>query len=128
MAKWTIFVGAVLTIIGLLSATLADHSVTGLFPALLGIPVIALGALGRIHYDNRKRILMGALALAVIGFLITVSDVRFGLYLVSVGPVHVENHERVITHSFVALVCGAYLYGGIRWLLSLPRPQAASNL
>lgn len=128
MAKWTIFTGVILTIIGLLSSALADTSVAALTPALIGVPVIALGLLGRIHYDRRKSILLGALAVAAIGFATTVGYVRFGLYLVSVGPVHVENPERVVTHSLVALVCGAYLYGGARWLKSLARTPAASNL
>ncbi len=128
MAKWTVLVGTILTIVGILSASLADTGIAGLFPAFIGIPIVALGALGRINYDQRKPLLIGAIAIAALGFVRTVGDIRLGLYLISVGPVHVDHPDQVVTHSIIAIVCGAYLYGGWRWLRTPPRPQPASNL
>lgn len=128
MAKWTVLVGTILTIIGILSASLADTGMAGLFPAFIGIPIIALGTLGRINYDQRKSLILGALGIAALGFARTIGDVRFALYLVSVGPVHVDNPNQVVTHTVVALICGAFLYGGWRWWRSLSRAPNPSNL
>lgn len=117
-----------MTIAGLLSSTLLDTGAAGLIPAFIGVPIVALGSLGRINYEQRKPLLISALVLAAIGFALTVGDVRYGLYLVSVGPVHVANADLVVTNSLVAIVAGAYLYGGIRWLLALQRTLPNSNL
>ncbi len=47
-------------------------------------------------------------ALAVL--LATAGDVRYLLYLISVGPVQVDTPVRVVVHSILALAALLYLY------------------
>ena len=115
MSKMTIALGGTLIVLGIAAyfAT-GGASVTALIPAFFGAPILVLGVVGLLNEGIRKHAMHGAVALAFLGFLGTVGAVRFALYMVSVGPQHIDNPPAVIVRTLMAILCGVYLYFGIR--------------
>lgn len=115
MSKLTIVLGASLVVLGIVAyLSTGGVSVTALIPAFFGGPILALGVAGHVNEDMRKHFMHAAVALALLGFLGTVGAVRFALYMISVGPQHVDNPPAVIARTIMALLCGGYLYFSIR--------------
>ena len=115
MPKWTLLLGGLLIVLGLASYIgTGGASVTALIPAFFGLPFCLLGGLALGNEGLRKHLMHAAAALALLGFLGSVSAVRFALYMISVGPVHIDNPPAVIARTIMALLCGGYLYLAIR--------------
>ncbi len=115
MARNTTLLGAALIVLGIAAYILtAAESITALIPMFFGLPLVALGQLGQKQEDKRKHYMHAAAGIALLGFLGTVGAIRFALYLVSVGPVHVDNPPAVIARSIMAVLCGIYLYYSVK--------------
>ena len=125
MSKLTIVLGVILCLLGVVAyLATGAASVTALIPTFFGAPILALGVAGSVNEDFRKHAMHAAAALVLLGFLGTVGAVRFAIYMISVGPVHVENPPAVIVRTIMALLCGAYLYFSIRSFVEARRNRA----
>lgn len=127
MSKLTIVFGGALIVLGVAGylATGAE-AVTALIPAFFGIPLLALGGLALGNDQLRRHAMHGAAALALLGFLGTASALRFGLYMLSVGPRHVERPTAVALQCVMAIMCGAYLYFSVRSFIAARRNRLGS--
>ena len=125
MSKLTVAFGLILLVLGIAAYVITGAaSVTALIPAFFGLPILALGVLGQVKEEYRKHAMHGAVGLALLGFLGTIGAVRFGIYMISVGPQHVDNAAAVVVRSIMALLCGAYLYYGIRSFIEARKAPA----
>ncbi len=124
MARNTTLLGAALIVLGIVAYIItAAASITALIPMFFGLPLVALGRLAERQESRRKHYMHAAAALALLGFLGTVGAVRFALYLVSVGPVHVNNPPAVITRTIMAALCGVYLYFSVQSFIAARRAR-----
>lgn len=128
MSKLTVLLGGLLIALGILSyAATSGVSVTALIPAFFGLPLAVLGFMALKKEDLRRHFMHAAAALALLGFAGSVGAVRFALYMVSVGPAHIENPAAVIARTLMALLCGGYLYFSIRSFIEARRNRLAGT-
>ena len=111
MARWALFFGLILLIMGIFAYAGGDHSTTALMPAYFGIILGVLGATARTEKEKTRMIAMHiAAAVGVIGFLMTVSGIRDylqmqkGVYMAH--PKLVQEHaETSLLLLFFVLLC-----------------------
>jgi len=132
MPKVTLGLGAVLFIVGIAGYIMTGgvHK-TALIPSVFGMLLVVLGTVAAANPDMRKHAMHGAAGLALLGLLGTVKALPQGIYLISVGPVHVENPAAVAAQSIMALLCGGFLYLCVKSFRDARRnraEQASSNL
>lgn len=124
MARNTTLLGAALIVLGIAAYVItAAESITALIPMFFGLPLLALGRLAETQEAKRKHYMHAAAGIALLGFIGTVGAVRFALYLVSVGPVHVDNPPAVIARTIMAALCGVYLYFSVQSFLAARRAR-----
>jgi len=129
MPKHSIIFGGAMILLGLLAYFLTGRaSVTALIPAFFGLPILLLGLGSVLRPALRKHLMHAAAAIALLAFFGTVGSLRFALYMISVGPAHVDNPNAVIVQSLMALLSGAYLYFSIRSFIEARRNRAESTL
>ncbi len=115
MPKLTIWLGIALILTGLAGyIATGAASITALIPSFLGAIILACGIVSVINDKLRKHVMHASAALAMLAFLGTVGSIRFALYMISVGPEHVDRPGAVIAQSVTAVLCGIYLYFAIR--------------
>ncbi len=125
MPKYTIGLGVALVLTGA-----GGYFLTGAGPATLlmgaffGVFILVCGVMASMHEQVQKRPLYAATALAAIALLATVGQMRFLLYMMSVGPEHVPQPGAVVTRSIMAILCGLYVYASMRFLAKLPPKPA----
>ncbi|MFP4149555.1 MAG: hypothetical protein ACLFUG_09285 [Nitriliruptoraceae bacterium] len=111
--------GVVLVLLGIGGyAATSAASVTALLPALLGLPILALG-LWAGNEDRRRTAIHAALGLALLGLLGTLMNVVELPAVLSGGDV--ERPTAVVVSSLTALVCAIYLGFGIRSFMAARR-------
>jgi hypothetical protein len=112
MPKLSIYFGIVLILLGLVAyLTTGMQSVTALIPAFLGMPILILGYLSQ-NEKYRKHSMHAVLALAVLGFLGTVSGLpKLVSYL---GGIEIARPSAVIVQSTMAILCLVFLGFGIK--------------
>lgn len=112
MPRTTVALGILLILLGLAAYFgTGRSSPTALIPAFFGLPLLVLGFLG--HKDHlRKHSMHVAAALALIGFLGTVS----GLYeaFVLLGGGAVERPAATVVQALMALLCAIFIALSIR--------------
>lgn len=129
MPKITLLYGTALMVLGIAGYLLTGReSETALIPAVFGVPLIACAVLSWSESPLRKHLMHASVLIAMLGFAGTIGAVRFALYMVSVGPVHVDNPAAVLSRTVMAVLSGAYLYVAIRSFIRVrqEREQAAS--
>jgi hypothetical protein len=107
MGPITIFLGLVLIVDGVVgfTATGSEHF-TALIPAAFGLVFVVLGWLARQEH-LRKHVMHAAAALALIGFLATVSGVPGAVvYLTNSGTV--ERPPAVLSKTVMAVACAVF--------------------
>jgi hypothetical protein len=125
MSKLTMGFGAALIILGVAGyLATGGVAVTALIPAFFGMPILALGGAALVNEDFRKHAMHATSALALLGFLGTAPALRFGLYMLSVGPRHVERPTAVALQCVMAILCGVYLYFSVRSFIAARRKRA----
>lgn len=123
MTTITLAVGAVLTLLGVAGYALTGAaSLTALIPSLVGVLILACGALAR-REKLRRHAIHAALAVALLGALGSLMNV------VKIGQVFAGTAERptaivVSTIMFVVLV--AYIAVGVRSFIGARRGAVAS--
>lgn len=123
MTTITLAVGAVLTLLGIAGYALTGAaSLTALIPSLVGVLILACGALAR-REKLRRHAIHAALAVALLGALGSLMNV------VKIGQVFAGTAERptaivVSTIMFVVLV--AYIAVGVRSFIGARRGAVAS--
>lgn len=76
MARWALFFGLVLLLLGIYAYVEGNHTSAGLMPAYFGIVLGVLGATARQGKEKTRMIAMHiAAAVGVIGFLATASSI-----------------------------------------------------
>ena len=107
----SIFCGLLLSAIGAVGYVYGMNtghaSVTALIPAFFGIVLILLGVVSRANDGLRKHLMHAALALALLGFILTA-----GRLLMKVATI--EMSAAVISQLSMAAVCLVFLILGIR--------------
>ncbi len=93
-------------------------SLTALIPALLGVILVALGAAARAKEGLRKHLMHGALVIALLGFLATVSSF---LKLPTLIDGTAQRPAAVVAQFATAVVCLAFLILGIRSFIDARR-------
>ena len=125
MPQKTIITGSLLIVLGILAYVVTNAaSVTALIPSFFGLPLLVSGIIALKNEQLRRHAMHAAVFVALLGFLGTVGAIRFALYLISVGPTHVDNPPAVITRSIMAIICGAYLYFSIRSFIDARRSKS----
>jgi uncharacterized membrane protein YjjP (DUF1212 family) len=115
-------------LLGLLAYFLTGRaSVTALIPAFFGLPILLMGLGSVLRPGLRKHLMHAAAVVALLAFFGTVGSLRFALYMISVGPTHVDNPNATIVQSLMALLSGAYLYLSIRSFIQARRNRAELN-
>ncbi len=126
MAKLTMIYGGLLILLGVVSYQLTGGaSKTALIPSFFGVPIAALGVLAHLNDANRKHLMHAAMGLSLLGLLGTIRALPFGLYLISVGPTHVDNAGAVAAQSIMAVLSAGYLYLGIRSFIQARKNKTA---
>ncbi len=95
-----------------------NASLTALIPALFGVILVALGAAARAKEDLRKHLMHGALVIALLGFLATVSSF---LKLPTLIDGTAQRPAAVVAQFATAVVCLAFLILGIRSFIDARR-------
>lgn len=115
MSRYTILLGAALVVLGLIAYFVTGRvHVTALIPSFFGLIFLALGGVGQANEAARKHVMHAAAALALLGLFGTVGALRFAVYMISVGPNHVDNPPAIMARSIMAIGCAVYLYAAIR--------------
>ena len=123
MAKVTMVVGILLTILGVLCYVFwkelgaKQQSVTALIPAFVGIPLMLLGWLSLLKPALRMHLMHAAVVLALLGFLLSfgrfvsvmITNPRFGL-------------GRAATLT-MAILCGVYVVLCVRSFIAARRAR-----
>jgi hypothetical protein len=126
MPKITVGLGVILFLLGIVGYILVDGaSKTALIPSFFGVVFIILGGLAVANLNLRKHLMHGAAGLALLGLLGTIKALPQGIYLISVGPVHVDNPIAVAAQSIMALLCGGFLYLCVQSFRAARRKQNA---
>lgn len=115
--------GALLILLGVaFYLVTGQESITALIPSFLGLPLLAVGLLGR-QWELRASAVYAATAFALIGFLATVS----GLWelLLLIGGAEVARPGAVVEQAITALLCLAFLVLAVRAFLQARRERAA---
>ena len=96
-------------------------SLTALIPSLLGLILAGLGAAARAKESLRKHLMHGALLVALLGFLATVSSF---LKLPTLFDGTAQRPAAVVAQFATAVVCLAFLILGIRSFIEARRNRA----
>lgn len=112
MVWFTRGLGAALLLVGIIAylATGAE-SITALFPAFLGLPLLVLGLLAG-RESARQHAIHGALVLALLGVLASAMPLADLPALLTGGEV--ERPVATVTSAITALACLVYLGVGVR--------------
>lgn len=112
MVWFTRGLGAALLLVGIVAylATGAE-SITALFPAFLGVPLLVLGLLAG-RESARQHAIHGALVLALLGVLASAMPLAELPALLTGGEV--ERPVATVTSAITALACLIYLGVGVR--------------
>jgi drug/metabolite transporter (DMT)-like permease len=125
MTSTSIVCGFLLILIGIIGYGYGyangSASLTALIPALLGVILAALGAAAQAKEDLRKHLMHGALLIALIGFLATVSSF---LKLPTLIDGSALRPAAVVAQFATAVVCLAFLILGIRSFIDARRNRA----
>lgn len=125
MPRFTIGLGAALILTGAMGYIMTDAAPASLLIwPLFGAFILVCGVMAATNDDLQTRLLYTATAITAVAFLATVGDVRFVLYMFSVGPEHVSQPGAVIARSIIAILCGAYLYACARSCMQTPPKPA----
>lgn len=119
MPALTIGIGAILTVLGLISyvgSSLASW--TALIPAMVGIPLILLGLLARSE-KARKHAMHAVVGLAMLGFLGTIRVLPQALTLISGG--YVERPGAIVAQMTMACCTFVLVLFGIRSFVAARR-------
>jgi hypothetical protein len=128
MPKITLLYGTSLMVLGIAGYLLTGReSGTALIPAVFGVPLIACAVLSWSESPMRKHLMHASAVIALLGFAGTIGAVRFALYMVSVGPVHVDNPAAVLSRTVMAVLSGAYLYQAIGSFIRVRREREQAN-
>lgn len=118
-------VGAVLVVIGIAAYLLTGaESVTALFPAFLGLPMLILGVVAA-REGARQHAIHAALVLALLGLVGTAANLMELPALLTGGDV--ERPTAVATSAITALACAVYLGLGIRSFRQARRSETAAG-
>lgn len=115
--------GALLIVLGVaFYLATGQESITALIPSFLGLPLLAVGLLGR-QWELRTYAVYAATAFALIGFLATAA----GLWelLLMLGGAEVARPGAVVEQALTALLCFAFLVLVARAFLQARRERAA---
>jgi len=125
MTTIAIVCGFLLILIGIIGYAYGfangNASLTALIPALIGVILGALGATARAKEDLRKHLMHGALVIALLGFLATVSSF---LKLPTLIDGTAQRPAAVVAQFATAVVCLAFLILGIRSFMDARRNRA----
>lgn len=99
----------------------SNASLTALIPAVLGVILVALGAAARAKENLRKHLMHGALVVALLGFLATVSSF---LKLPTLFDGTAQRPAAVVAQFATAVVFLAFLILGIRSFIDARRNRA----
>jgi len=122
MAKLTIGVGAVLTLLGVVGYFLTGmQSWTALIPVFFGIVFIVLGGVA-LNADRRKHAMHAAAALGVLGFLGTVPGVIKAFKWM--GGTQPARPAAVISQTIMALMMLAFVALCVRSFIAARRARA----
>lgn len=117
--------GVVLVVVGVAAYLLTGaESVTALFPAFLGLPLLILGIVAG-REGARQHAIHAALVLALLGLVGTAANLIELPALLTGGDV--ERPTAVATSGITALVCVVYLVLGIRSFRQARRAKAAAE-
>ena len=125
MATVSIVCGILLILIGIIGYGYGyangSASLTALIPSLLGLILAGLGAAARAKESLRKHLMHGALLVALLGFLATVSSF---LKLPTLFDGTAQRPAAVVAQFATAVVCLAFLILGIRSFIEARRNRA----
>lgn len=125
MTSISIVCGFLLILIGIIGYAYGfangNASLTALIPALIGVILVALGAMARAKEDLRKHLMHGTLVIALLGFLATVSSF---LKLPTLIDGTAQRPAAVVAQFATAVVCLAFLILGIRSFIDARRNRA----
>jgi len=111
MSTTSIVVGILLIIVGVVgyvNASMSDKaSVTALIPAFFGIVIALLGAIALVNESLRKHLMHGAVALALIGFILTAGRLASKYSELTMSPA-------VMSQLAMALICLVFVILAIR--------------
>jgi len=123
VAKFTMFVGVVLILLGLVSWFATAHvSVTALIPAFFGLPLVVLGWLS-LRDNLRKAAMHVAVLLGLLGFVGSVRGVAGVLTLAQGGTV--ERPAAAVAQTIMAVLCLAFLILAVKSFVDARRQRAA---
>lgn len=110
MAKMSIITGAILILLGIAGYALSDGaSKTALIPAVFGIPMVVLGALGR-HPDRVRWTMHAAMGLMLLGLFGSAGGILKAIRALGGGDLSLAAQMQAL----MALVCLVFLALGIR--------------
>jgi hypothetical protein len=122
MSNFTLGLGILLLVLGVVSfvGTGATHP-TALIPACFGLVLMILGWAAR-KENLRKHVMHGAILVALLGFLGSVSGLTHLPALLGGGQV--ERPGAVIAQSIMALLCATFIGFAIRSFIQARRSRA----
>jgi len=125
MPSTSIACGVLLILIGIIGyvygSMSGNASVTALIPAVFGLILAILGYVSKNNENLRKHLMHGALLIALIGFLATVSSF---LKLPALFAGEAERPAAVSAQFATALVCLLFLILGIKSFVDARRERA----
>lgn len=133
MAKWALFFGLILIVLGIFAYEGGNHTSAALMPAYFGILLGVLGATARTENEKTRMFAMHiAAAVGVVGFLITASSIwdyvqmRRGLF--NGDPTIVQEHAATsVILLFFVLLCVLSFIGARRSRQSPPAGKAVGT-
>ena len=113
-----IFIGVIGYVYGMMDG---KASITALIPAIFGLLLVVFGAISRTKENLRKHLMHGALLVALIGFLATVSSfAKIPALLAGTA----DRPAAVVAQLATALVCLIFVILGIKSFIDARRNRA----
>lgn len=124
MPKLATVLGIIFILLGLFAYFgLSAESVTALIPTFFGIPFLILGLLGQ-KENLRKHAMHAAAALAVIGFLGTVSGLI--KFISMLGGTEVERSSAITVQALMSVLCLLFVVLAVKSFIDARRAQNIS--
>ena len=122
MARLSIILGIILILLGLISYFgISSESVTALFPAFIGIPMLVLGFLA-LNEKYKKHAMHGAAVLMLIGFGGTISGLI--KFFRMIGGEVFERPSAITVQAIMAVLCLAFLILAIKSFIDARRKKS----
>ncbi len=126
MARWALFFGLILLLLGIFAYTGGNHSSAALMPAYFGILLGVLGATARSANEKTRMMAMHiAAVVGVVGFLLTVSSL-YEYMQVQRGLAAPEHPKILEEHAYTAILLLFYVLLSVLSFIKARRARQAA--